>query len=311
MSSILVTGGCGFIGSHLVDKLVLLGHEVVVIDNLSTGHLSNVKNCKEIIVKDINDNLEDLFIKYKFEYVFHLAAFINLRESIKNPEICMKDNILGSVNLINYCVAHKVKKIIFSSTGGAIYASSGIFPSDEYSVAEPESPYGLSKLTVEKHLKINKKIHDLDYVILRYSNVYGPRQDAKGEAGVISIFINQILENKNLKIFGDGKQSRDFIYVDDVVSANITTLDWLNVLNNRIYNVSYGASININKVAELLLKISKSSVNIEYLPPILGEMMFVKINSNKLSESSGWKPQTDVICGIDKTLRYFEDILKV
>lgn len=299
MSTCCVTGGAGFIGSHLVDKLISLGHKVIVIDNLSTGHTSNIKKCDGIIVKDINDNLDDIFNKYQFDYVFHLAAFINLRESIKNPKECFKVNVLGSINVIDCCVKYDVKKIIFSSTGGAIYYPLAELPWNENSLAEPASPYGLSKLNIEQYLRITKNIYNLDYSVLRYSNVYGPRQDALGEAGVISIFIKQIMNKESLKIFGTGEQTRDFVYVDDVVNANIIAIK----LENDVYNISTNKSHSINELVDLLDK----SAKINYLPAIPGEVMRTQLSYDKILKASGWTPQTNIVDGIEKTTEYFKD----
>ena len=207
MAKILVTGGAGFIGSNLVDALIAGGHEVSVIDNFMTGNKKNVNSKAKLIVKDIRDDLNNLFSEGKFDYVYHLAAQANVRKSLENPVEDAKINIIGSLNLIDNCVKYNVKKFIFSSTGGAIYSKTARVPCNEESEIKPESPYGLAKWTVENYLRIMKDTKKLNYCILRYSNVYGPRQDAKGEAGVVSIFIDKLLKNEQLVVFGDGEQT--------------------------------------------------------------------------------------------------------
>lgn len=298
MSNILVTGGAGFIGSHLVDKLVSLEHKVTVLDNLSSGKLSNINKYYDFFTHDINDSLYDIFNNNKFDYVFHLAAFINLRNSIKNPTDCFYTNVLGSINLIEYCVKYNCK-LIFSSTGGAIYSPNTILPWTENSLADPQSPYGLSKLHIEQYLKIAKILYNLNYTILRYSNVYGERQDAQGEAGVISVFLNDIKNNKNLKIFGDGCQTRDFINVNDVVAANIAVMK---LDNCETYNVSSNSEISINNLANILLTETKSNLKIDYLPSIIGEVKKTKLSYEKLKNIIGWEPKFNFNDGLKKLI---------
>jgi UDP-glucose 4-epimerase len=302
MSTILTTGSCGFICSHLVDKLVDLGHIVVCIDNLSTGKIFNVQNCKELIIRDINDNLDDIFYDYNFDYVFHLAAFINLRDSIKRPKECFDTNVMGSLNLIDYCIKYKVKKIIFSSTGGAIYSPKAELPWTEESLIAPEtmSPYGLSKLHIEQYLQMAKTLYGLNYSILRYGNVTGSRQNADGEAGVISIFADSIRKGKNLKVFGSGFQSRDFCMVQDIIKSNI-----LAMADSRceIYNVSSNESITINEVADILLRESGSKCKIEYLPAIPGEVLKTRLSYDKIKNNLSWEPKIKLNDGLKEILK--------
>lgn len=306
MDKVLVTGGAGFIGSHLVDCLVPY-KKVVVIDNLSTGNINNINNNVEFIKCDINDpNLCDIFDHYKFDYVFHTAAQINLRHSITNPKEDANTNIIGSLNVIDNCIRAKVKRIIFSSTGGAIYSENNVLPYYESDNAEPSSPYGLSKLTIENYLKIFGKIHNLKSTILRYSNVYGPRQNILGEAGVISIFIEKALKNQNLTIFGDGNQTRDFVYVDDVVKANILAL-YLGL--DGIFNVSSNTQHSINTIAEEILISLPSYSKIEYKDPIAGEMLKTQLNYDKIAKHH-WSPKYNIYDGIKLTIDYFMENVK-
>src|SRR6056297_1143722 len=222
---ILVTGGAGFIGSHIVDKLISQNNKVVIIDNLSTGQKENINKKARFYKADItNKKIKEIFKKEKPDIVFHLAAQINVRKSIQNPLLDTKVNVLGSLNIFQAAKESNVKKIIFSSTGGAIYGKAKQIPTPETCQPKPQSPYGLSKLTTENYLKLYHKLFNINYTILRYSNVYGPRQNTLAEAGVIAIFTKQLLKNKTPVINGQGKQTRDYVYVKDVVSANILSI---------------------------------------------------------------------------------------
>lgn len=305
--NILVTGGAGFIGSHLVDKLIELGHKIVIIDDLSTGNLDNINKSAINVTASINDEkvLNELFSTYKFEYVYHLAAQINLRKSISDPKDDAHTNILGSLTIIKKCIEFGVKKIIFSSTGGAIYSQNEELPFTENTLAKPSSPYGLSKLTVESYLEIMKNTHNLDYVALRYSNVYGPRQNAHGEAGVISIFIDRISKGLNLVIYGDGNQTRDFVYVKDVVAANILALKL-----SGIYNVSSNTETSVNNIAMSVCSLidpnfiysSSFYPTITHASAISGEMYQCRLSYNKLESETGWKPLTSFDIGLIETV---------
>lgn len=307
--NILVTGGAGFIGSHVVDALIAQNHNVVVIDNLATGSETNLNPKATFIFRQVNDSvLEDIFDQYKFDYVFHLAAQINLRRSILYPQEDAATNILGSINVFENCIRSKVKRVIFSSTGGAMYAStaqfrnSDLLPFSEASEAKPESPYGLSKLTAENYLHLLGKLHGLQSTILRYSNVYGPRQNSKGEAGVISIFIENALQGKELTIFGDGNQTRDFIYVDDVVTANMLAM---NSELDGIYNVSSNTQYSVNEIARAVQTLTGVNCTIVKKPAIAGEMLHTRLLSDKLQQH-GWKPTWDLYDGMKVTVDYFK-----
>tara|TARA_Y100000310_G_C20687571_1_gene820072 strand:- start:2975 stop:3892 length:918 start_codon:yes stop_codon:yes gene_type:complete len=297
----LVTGGAGFIGSHLVDELISLGHEVTVIDNLSNGEEKYINEKAKFFERDICEDLSDVFSE-GFDYVFHLAAEISLRTSLKNPGKDAEVNIVGSLNLIKESIAHGVKKFIFSSSGGAIYSKDAELPCDENSKEEPMSPYGLGKLTIEKYLEIFKKLKGLDYVCLRYSNVYGPRQNHKGEAGVVSIFVNSVLDGKLLNVFGSGENTRDFVYVKDVVKANIKAMELAG-----IYNVSTNNETSVNEIAEKIIELTGSASEVVHKPEIKGELKRSKLSSDKL-EKIGWKPEVDVESGLKQTVDFFRNV---
>jgi UDP-glucose 4-epimerase len=293
---ILCTGGAGFIGSHIVDSLLAKGHNVTTLDNLTTGTARNINLQAKFIRKDITEDLSGVFEKGKFDCVYHCAAQINLRDSIINPTKDAQTNILGSINLLEQSYKHGCK-FIFSSTGGAIYSASEDLPWHELSAAMPMSPYALSKLTVERYIRMFHNLHNLDYVILRYSNVYGPRQNAHGEAGVIAIFMDKIKRGKDLVIFGSGEQTRDYIYVDDVVSANLLAL----TLDNGIYNVSTGTELSVNEVARKVVAASGRTAQITFAEEIVGELKHSCLSSNKL-QALGWSPKVDIDDGIKKAI---------
>ncbi|MDO8563531.1 MAG: NAD-dependent epimerase/dehydratase family protein [Nanoarchaeota archaeon] len=301
MAKILVTGGAGFIGSNLVDALIAGGNEVSVIDNFMTGNKKNVNSKAKLIVKDIRDDLNGLFSEGKFDYVYHLAAQANVRKSLENPVEDAKINIIGSLNLIDNCVKYDVKKFIFSSTGGAIYSKTARVPCNEESEIKPESPYGLAKWTVENYLRIMKDTKKLNYCILRYSNVYGPRQDAKGEAGVVSIFIDKLIKNEDLVVFGDGEQTRDFVFVKDVVNANLLAMK-----NNLegVFNVGTEKEISVNELAKMLLKLTNKKVKVIHGPAIKGELLRNALNAGKLA-GKGWKADYKLENGLKETVEWF------
>ena len=220
MSKILVTGGAGFIGSTLVDKLIAAGNEVVVIDNLISGKKEYLNPQAKFYNLDIcSPDVAAVFQAEKFEYVYHLAAQIDVRQSVADPINDNRINVLGGLNILENARAHKISKIILASTGGAIYGDSEEIPTTEYAPTYPLSPYGINKLTLEKYFNFYYQVYGLNYTVLRFSNVYGPRQFKGGEAGVIAIFIDHAVKNQESILFGDGLQTRDFVYVDDVVRA--------------------------------------------------------------------------------------------
>lgn len=297
---VLVTGAAGMIGSHLSDKLIDLGFEVIGLDNLSTGKIENL-NKKMILdnhfYQDSITNkylVKELFEKYKFNYVFHCAAEIDLRKSFKDPIGSAETNILGSLNLIEQSVKHQ-SKFIFSSTGGAIYASGELhIPFPEWRDTIPSSPYGLTKLTIENYLKIFHEHDNLSYVALRYSNVYGTRQ-AFGECGVLSIFINKLLKSQSIIVFGDGNQIRDYIHVSDVVNANIKAMEL-----SGVYNVGTGEGTSLN---EIILHLNKyfGMIDVNYLEAIPGEMRYSVLNCDKLKRQ-GWSSSFNLDQGIAQIL---------
>lgn len=265
---ILVSGGAGFIGSNLVDKLVELGHNVVVIDNLSTGKKENLNKKAVFYETDIINKpiLEKIFEKERFEIVFHLAAQIDVRKSVEDSSKDAETNIIGSLNLLELSRKYRIKKFIFSSTGGAIYGDCKI-PTPENEKEMPFSPYGCAKLAVEKYIYYFNKVFGLDYVILRYANVYGPRQNSKGEAGVVAIFLAKMINNTNPEINGTGEQTRDFVFVDDVVEANILALSKV----SGVFNISTGKETSINEIFHKLNSLFDSKFSEKHAEAKKGE----------------------------------------
>ena len=266
---ILVTGGAGFIGSHFVDRLIKEGHEVVIIDNLSTGKKENLNPRAKFYKIDIkNQKISRIFKKEEPEIVFHYAAQIDLKEALANPVKDAEINILGSINLVENSKQAGVKKIIFASSGGAIYGSADILPTPDDYQPKPDSPYGVAKFAIENYLDFYKRKFGLDYISLRYSNIYGPRQITREEGGVVAIFIDKILKGEKPTIFGDGEQTRDLLYVQDAVEAAL--LFAFKPINNHFdsycYNISTGRETTINKLYSLICQKMKTNVNPIYGP---------------------------------------------
>jgi UDP-glucose 4-epimerase len=302
---ILVTGGAGFIGSHLTDLLIENNHKVIIIDNLSTGKKENINPLAIFYQEDLkNENsIEEIFQKEKPEIVYHLAAQINLRKSLENPTHDAEINIINTQKLLEICKKNKIKHFIFSSTGGAIYGevSDKLIPTKESTHEQPLSPYGCAKLAIEKYLIFYNKVNGLKFTSLRYSNVYGPRQNPEGEAGVISIFFKSLLENKAPTIFG-GIQTRDFIYVGDVVRANLLAL---NDTKSNIYNIGTGKEIDIIEIINKIKKYFKKDITPIFEPMKKGEQKRSCLNYDKIKENLNWQPLIKLEEGLDRVYCWF------
>ncbi|HQJ46419.1 MAG TPA: NAD-dependent epimerase/dehydratase family protein, partial [Ignavibacteriaceae bacterium] len=261
---ILVTGGAGFIASQIADAFINEGHQVVILDDLSTGFEKNINPKAKFIKANICDkNLAELFEKEKFDVVNHHAAQMDVRRSVRDPEFDATTNILGTINLLQNCVKYNVKKFMFASTGGAVYGEQDYYPADEQHNTKPKSPYGISKLAVEKYLFFYNSEYKLNYTILRYANIYGPRQNPFGEAGVVAIFSTRLLKGEQPIINGDGKQTRDYVFVGDVVKANVITL---NDNNSDIYNIGTGIETDVNQLFNYLNKITNANKDEKHGP---------------------------------------------
>jgi UDP-glucose 4-epimerase len=306
---ILVTGGAGFIASHIADAYIKQGHEVFVLDNLQTGFEKNVNPKAEFIKKDIIDpSLSQLFEREKFDVVNHHAAQMDVRKSVADPSFDAMTNILGTINLLQNCIKTEVKKFIFASTGGAVYGEQTYFPADENHLTNPLSPYGISKLTVEKYLFFYSAQYKLKYTILRYANIYGPRQSSMGEAGVVAIFSTKLLKGQQPIINGTGEQTRDYVFVGDVVKANLLTF---NEDSCDLYNIGTGIETNVNQLYKILNKIVGKGQHEKHGPPAQGEQMRSVITSDKIFKKFNWRPSTPLNIGLQQTVNFFKNELKI
>lgn len=309
MTKILVTGGAGFIGSHIVDRCISEGHETIIIDNITTGKEKNLNPKAKFYKADITTpEVAQIILKEKPEIIFHLAAQIDVRKSIENPEFDKKVNIEGSKNIVMAAQEAGVKKLIFSSTGGAIYGDTEILPTPETAPNNPISQYGKSKLAVDQEmLKLAAQNSKTILISLRYGNVFGPRQDPLGEAGVISIFGNGLLNNKPVFINGDGKQTRDYVYVGDVVNANFLAMQKCDKPN--IYNVGTGIETNVLQIVEALKKVLKpANPKVSHREAIKGEVLRSVLDTKKIQTELGWKPQVNLHQGIEKFVEWLKTV---
>ncbi len=302
---VLVTGGAGFIGSHLVDRLVQEGHEVAIVDNLSTGKRRNLNRAARFFKLDIQSwRLERVFRNERPNIVMHLAAQMDVRKSVEDPIFDAQVNVLGMLNVLQQAIKHGVRKVVFSSSGGAIYGEQEIYPVPESHVTKPLSPYGISKLCGEQYLSYYQRVSGLQIVSLRYANVYGPRQDPDGEAGVVAIFIQKLLNNEQAIVNGNGRQTRDFVYVEDVVEANLAVMGQE---TQRTYNVGTGEETSINDMLRILIAHTNSTCKEVHGPAKNGEQERSVIDSSKLRQELSWEPRTELSEGLKRTVDYFRE----
>ncbi|RME60625.1 MAG: NAD-dependent epimerase/dehydratase family protein [Caldilineae bacterium] len=305
---VLVTGGAGFIGSHVADALLAAGHQVVVVDNLHTGKRQNLPAEAKFYQVDIRDRagLEEVFLNERPDAIAHQAALANVRESMSDPATYAEVNVIGTLHLLELARAHKVKKIVFASTGGAVYGegyseTEQKLPFTEQSWPQPKDNYGANKLSCEYHLDLYHANYGLQYVALRYPNVYGPRQDSKGEAGVVAIFAGAMLNNEPTMITGDGKQQRDFTYVGDIARANLLALE-KDVVG--IYNVGTGVPTDINTIHRVLAEITGYTQAPRYAPRPAGEVLATYLDSSKAKRDLGWAPTVSLEEGLRRTVEW-------
>ena len=304
----LVTGGAGFIGSHLVDRLLSSGYRVVVIDNLSTGKLKNLNPAAAFHHGDITDrSVTEVLHKEQPDLVFHLAAQSSVSTSTKDPIHDANVNVIGALRLLEAARRHGVDKFIYSSTGGALYGDPEFTPCTEDHPVAPISPYGMSKYVGELYLELYHRLYQLNYTVLRYGNVYGPRQDPHGEAGVVAIFAQTMLEGKQPTIFGDGNQERDFIYVDDVVEANICAI---HKGDGRAFNIGTGEKTSVNRIFESLQSIIKYRWAPEHGPGRPGDVYRISLDATRAAEGLGWTPKATLDDGLRQTVEYFRGAVR-
>jgi UDP-glucose 4-epimerase len=300
---ILVTGGAGFIGSNVADRFVALGHDVAVLDDLSSGFRDFVPAKARFYQVDLTDaaGVEAAIAEFRPEIVDHHAAQIDVRKSVTEPRRDAEINILGTLGLLESCTRRGVRKVIYASTGGALYGEGRTLPATEEHPINPEAPYGASKHTVEHYLYIWRMLHGLDYTVLRYPNVYGPRQNPKGEAGVNAIFIGQMLQGNRPHIFGTGEQVRDYLYVDDVVEGNVLALE---KGGGEIVNLGTGVGTSVNDIFNELKRQIGFSGEPVYEDPRPGEIQRIYLDASRAKAVLGWAPRVTFAQGLERTVAW-------
>lgn len=298
---VLVTGGAGFIGSHIVDQLLAEGHQVVVVDDLSTGSLDNVNPQASFVRLSVLDGeLLGLFAREKFDAALHLAAQTIVGSSLEHPDIDARVNVLGTLQVLEGCRQHGVERIIFASTA-AVYGDTADLPVPEEAPGQPASFYGLSKLTAERYIQMYHALYGLNYLILRYANVYGERQGDRGEGGVVSIFAGCLCRNNRLNIYGDGGQTRDFVYVGDVAAANVAAVT--TPQTNRILNISSQTETSVNELASLFAEIAGEAACPAYHPARSGDILRSTLRNREACAALDWQPRIGLREGLERTYK--------
>jgi len=302
---VLVTGGAGFIGSNIADALVAHGHTVLVVDDLSSGRKENVPAAASLVELDIRSpDLRSVVESFRPDVLCHHAAQIDVRRSVADPSYDAEVNVVGTLRLLEHCRAAGTRRILFASTGGAIYGEQEVFPVTETHPARPISPYGVAKLSAEHYLHYYSVEHGLRSTCLRYANVYGPRQNPHGEAGVVAIFTNKLLAGETPVINGTGEQTRDFVFVGDVVQANVLALEKDLV---GTYNVGTGVETSVNALYECIRQTLGSDEGALHVPGKPGEQLRSSLDSSALTRATGWRPATGLDAGIARTVAYFRE----
>ncbi len=301
----LVTGGAGFVGSHLIERLLMDNHSVTCLDDFSTGKRKNIDHIKDrinIVKGDIRDPDVARKVVKNVDNVFHLAAQISVNRSVREPQFDASVNIEGTINLLEATCNSSIKRFIYISTGGAIYGEPEIIPASENTLEDPISPYGISKLVGEKYLHWFHRVYGLSYSIIRPANIYGPRQDPLGEAGVISIFLGRIKDKKPLEIFGDGNDTRDYVYVKDIAEICIQALISDDI---DIFNAGSGKQTSVLELIEIIEDVTNLKSNKRFCEPRSGDVNRISLDSSRAFEKLKWKPKTDLISGISNTWDWF------
>jgi UDP-glucose 4-epimerase len=306
---VLITGGAGFIGSHVADAFLARDWQVTIVDDFSSGREENVPRGARLVRSDIA--AEAAFVREgRFDVLCHLAAQIDVRRSVDDPVFDATRNILTSLTLLEAVrTSGYPTRVVFSSTGGALYGDFGVPPSAETTPTEPEAPYGIAKLSVEYYLAYYARVHGMDTVALRYGNVYGPRQDPHGEAGVVAIFCNRLLDGRPLTVFGTGEQTRDYVFVEDVARANVlaatATLPAAGRLAARAFNIGTGVETSVNVLAQTLRAVSAAAQPIEHAPARPGELARSALDTAKARAHLGWQPAVPLAEGLERTYQFF------
>ncbi len=303
---VMVTGGAGFIGSTVVDGLVAAGHQVVVVDDLSSGSRANLNPRARWYQIDVRgDDLAAVVRAESPDVISHQAAQVSVRRSVDDPRTDASINVLGTLAVLEAARHHRVPRVVFASTGGAIYGEVGSDRADESSACRPMSPYAISKLSVEHYLDYYRATFGLDTVVLRYANVYGPRQDPHGEAGVVAIFIRRVLAGLTPTIFGDGEQTRDFVYVDDVVRANVAAIDARVDPRRPVFNIATGVEVSVNRLWRELADIAAPRVAPQHEPPRPGDLRRSVLDPSRAKRELAWTPEVTLVDGLRRTWDWF------
>lgn len=302
---ILVTGGAGFIGSHVVDLLIEEGHDVAVVDSLITGRKSNLNPKARFYQVDIRSpELEQVFEIERPEVVDHHAAQLDVRRSVADPAYDADVNVIGGLKVLSNAVKYKARKVIYISSGGAIYGEPVYLPCDEKHPITPLCPYGATKYMIELYLYMFQQIHGLDYSVIRYPNVYGPRQDPFGEGGVVAIFTGQMLNNRPVTIYGTGEQVRDYIFVKDCARANLLLLSQG---SGCVYNLGWGIGTTVNQLYQNLKEITGYPLDANYGPARAGETFCIYLDASRAKKELAWEPAVSLHEGLRQTVEYYQE----
>jgi UDP-glucose 4-epimerase len=300
---ILVTGAAGFIGSHVADRFIALGHDVAIVDDLSTGNRANVNPKAKFFEMGLADGpLEDVFKEFKPDVVNHHAAQVNVRRSVDDPAYDARANILGSIRLYEAAMRHGSRKVIYASSGGACYGEPDKRPAPEDTPVRPLCPYGASKYAAEQYLVLYNRLYGIPFTVLRYANVYGPRQDPHGEAGVVAVFSEMMLKGKQPSIFGDGSKTRDYVYVEDIAEANVLALD---KGEGNAYNVGTGREITDDEIFEAVRDAVGVDMKPNYTDFRKGEVRHICLDASKMRRDLGWSAKVALETGIPKAVDYY------
>lgn len=300
---VMVTGGAGFIGSHIVENLLRDNHEVFIVDNFSAGKKENLVSEVPVYNMDITDpGIAAVFEEVRPRALIHQAAQVAVPVSLKDPVFDARVNIIGTLNLLEACRIYGVEKVVFASSA-AVYGNPNYLPVDEEHPLRPLSGYGISKHAVERYLEVYQELYGLKWTALRYANVYGPRQDALGEGGVVAIFIDKLLHNRRPTIFGDGEQTRDFVYVKDVAAANVQALT---MGDHQILNISTGQAATVNELYALLQQEVGFSLPPEYGPPRAGDIVHSYLDNHRAVSQLNWKPRYSLARGLKETVKHYQ-----